>query len=604
MSYFTSFDDAMDSQILMTTSPQATFEDFAIYDGAPQVNADGWYEKRHSVTSISSLEVHPSPLSRIVDLLECENNSNWNFDDSDYTTDFGYDDEFDDDTPDLSPAFSHGRPLPFEESTPVVLKCYADYTQDFELEADPFALQVDLDEPLAHDEHHGDLWDANHNIQLPSLRDVIAGINSYHAQEYDSLQLPPLRSFTADPITPAAPLLCTVCSHISPQISPSDLILRRYAPIIPHTSLHHSTADLYDIPSFDSASAHDAYSLPSLQVAWHQTVHASLDGLVLIVKCQVYSGPSSSNKVYAAKAFRDPYRGVLPLVPSSNGLNTMELELIAYRRVAEAQDVLKNPPGLKFVMDLQEVFTDECYLFMVMPEMPMDLRTYLSRYRPPPVEERRRILAQITLGLATLHSIGIVHRDLKPENIMLDESWNVKIMDFGQSLTTQTLRPFSDNESIASGQVGTWPYYPPSRSRDPETEDVSMLELSYGIGVDYWALGVMVLEIENGNYDVFLPLDEPEEYWHWIAINTAKDLCEIERFMRLYKLSFPARDLVCGLMQPDPRKRFGIKELLVHQYFMRSEVRSYMNENPAGCRLTLTSIKTAAPSPYNIPCGP
>jgi serine/threonine protein kinase len=40
---------------------------------------------------------------------------------------------------------------------------------------------------------------------------------------------------------------------------------------------------------------------------------------------------------------------------------------------------------------------------------------------------------EIMKGLNYIHSKGIIHRDLKPLNILVNDKWEVKINDFGQS---------------------------------------------------------------------------------------------------------------------------------------------------------------------------
>jgi serine/threonine protein kinase len=50
-----------------------------------------------------------------------------------------------------------------------------------------------------------------------------------------------------------------------------------------------------------------------------------------------------------------------------------------------------------------------------------------------PYQQRLKLLHSAVLGVSYLHLLNpvIIHRDLKASNSLVDESWNVKVADFG-----------------------------------------------------------------------------------------------------------------------------------------------------------------------------
>jgi serine/threonine protein kinase len=163
----------------------------------------------------------------------------------------------------------------------------------------------------------------------------------------------------------------------------------------------------------------------------------------------------------------------------------------------------------------------------------------MQQARSLSVPEIRLYIAEISLALSHLHSLGIIYRDLKPENILLDQEGHVKLTDFG-------LAKHLNSDVKTSTFCGTSEYLAP---------EIVTGKL-YGIAVDWWAVGILMYEMVCGKTPF---------------------CCESKAklFKRIAQAEVPFPDgidskvesLIIGLLEKDPIKRFGFTQLRKHEFF-------------------------------------
>jgi len=109
-----------------------------------------------------------------------------------------------------------------------------------------------------------------------------------------------------------------------------------------------------------------------------------------------------------------------------------------------------------------------------------------------PHEDCVFISANIVSGLTFLHRKGFVHRDIKPENCLIGEDGYLKLCDFGlaKRLPSTIQLPSGGTEVVALAftMCGTPEFMAPE----------FVLSTGYSKGIDWWALGCILVEMYSG----------------------------------------------------------------------------------------------------------
>ena len=120
------------------------------------------------------------------------------------------------------------------------------------------------------------------------------------------------------------------------------------------------------------------------------------------------------------------------------------------------------------------------------------------------------IIKDLTEGLKLIHDKGFVHRDIKPSNILFSSNYQVKIADFGLSISqSRALTPIEASLSEISFDVGTPLYQAPELSQqnskiDPRADVFSLGVIYFEILSDFFTLHERFTNIKS-----FLKTREP-----------------------------------------------------------------------------------------------
>ncbi|KFM09700.1 Serine/threonine-protein kinase PAK 7, partial [Aptenodytes forsteri] len=157
-------------------------------------------------------------------------------------------------------------------------------------------------------------------------------------------------------------------------------------------------------------------------------------------------------------------------------------------------------------------------------------------------EQIATVCLSVLRALSYLHNQGVIHRDIKSDSILLTSDGRIKLSDFG--FCAQVSKEVPRRKSL----VGT-PYW-----MAPEV----ISRLPYGTEVDIWSLGIMVIEMIDGEPPYF---NEPPLQ----AMRRIRDNLP-PRVKDVHKVSSVLRGFLDSMLVREPSQRATAQELLRHPF--------------------------------------
>lgn len=185
-----------------------------------------------------------------------------------------------------------------------------------------------------------------------------------------------------------------------------------------------------------------------------------------------------------------------------------------------------------------------------------------------PIDDTRKLMRMVLKGVTHMHANRVVHRDLKPANCLLDENFQLKIIDFGLALDSQQAQGGA-GAAQPRHILGTPHFMAPEIFQNQGSPD------SYKEPVDVWACGVMLYMLIAERY----PFHSEDEHELTDAI------CNDPVYFSHPSFALApdsAQDLIRKMLNKNAHRRIRADECLAHPFFLQHGASSTGQQDAAG----------------------
>eukprot|EP00033_Pygsuia_biforma_P002992 GCRY01003293.1.p1 GENE.GCRY01003293.1~~GCRY01003293.1.p1 ORF type:complete len:695 (-),score=200.40 GCRY01003293.1:1070-3154(-) len=261
-------------------------------------------------------------------------------------------------------------------------------------------------------------------------------------------------------------------------------------------------------------------------------------------------GNGSFGKVKLATHRQTGEKVAVKLVKKSE-LSKNKYKSKAISREIRLLKLLRHPN----IIQLFEILEAEEYYMLIMEySSGGELFDYIVARKRLNEKEAQRLFRQLIAALNYCHEKNVVHRDLKPENVLLDDKFNVKLIDFG-------LGNVYDDEELLGTFCGSPAYASP---------ELINRKKYIGPRADVWSLGVLFYALVCGR----LPFSGENLRALYQKVLAVK--YELPSY-----LSSSCKQVIKSMLTFDPEKRATLREVGAMRWTMDGCTLHPFDENKA-----------------------